>query len=313
MKKIRKDKIHLKQILLFILVLIASFGIGTLAKYVLEEFHSYYINSKYFYFTSNRLKENNPLYQVNNWSGAGSFTISFDLISEKNSLVYNDFDVPYSVTYNCPENVTCSLSSSTGTIYNTSHTHSDTVILSVNPERLYTENESITIHIEATSLSPYVKTISADFQYVVGKSGITYEIEDEPNRAYLVMKVTNAINYCTVISSFGTYTVGNTIPNNVYRTLSATDKPKCVSKNITLSFNPNTLLIDTTNSLIDSGTYTTTTINSVSYINQLTYPIAPMSTVAIKFYKIDTANNYTYPLENASSVISVSISDPITT
>ena len=124
------------------------------------------------------------------------------------------------------------------------------------------------------------------------------------------MKVTNAINYCTVISSFGTYTVGNTISNNVYRTLSNENKDNCVSKYITLGFDPNDLLIDTTNKLTDTGSYTTTTVGGISYINGLTIPIAPLSTVAIKFYKIDTTENYTYPLENVTSAITVTITDP---
>lgn len=311
MKKSRKKKFHLKHILLFILVIIASFGVGTLAKYVLEEFHSYYINSKYFYFTSNRLKENNPLYQVNNWSGVGSFTISFDLLSEKNSLVYNDYDVPYTVSYTCPANVICSLDKESGTIYNTSETHSDTVVLSVNPQRTFTENESITIHLEAYSTAPYNKTISADFQYIVGKSGVTYEIEDEANRAYLILKITNAISYCTVVTAFDTYSVGDTIDNKIYRTLSDTNKAKCISQNITLNFNPNNLLIDTTNDITNTGSYSTTTIDGISYINQLSFPIIPVSTTAIKFYKTDTTANYTYPLENSTSIITVNIADPI--
>ena len=75
------------------------------------------------------------------------------------------------------------LDKNSGIIYNTSENHSDSVILTVNPQRAYTENESITIYIEAESTSPYNKTISANFQYIVGKSGITYEIEDEANTA----------------------------------------------------------------------------------------------------------------------------------
>ena len=316
MKKIIKNKIQInnkiqkKHILLFILVLIASFGMGTLAKYVLEEFHSYFLSSKYFYFTSNRLKENTALYQVNNWSGVGSFTISFDLSTEKNSLVHDDYDVPYTVTYNCPTDVTCNLSNSTGTIYSSGGTYSDTVIMTVIPQRTYHENESITIYLEASSTSPYIKTISANFQYIVGKSGVTYAIEDEANRPYAVMTVTNAINFCTVISNFGTYTVGNTISNNVYRTLSAENKAKCVSQYVNLSFNPNNLIIDTTNKLTDTSPYTTTTLGGVAYINGITFPIAPMSTIAVKFYKKDTTRNYTYPLENVTSEITVTITDP---
>lgn len=310
-KKKKKENIFLKIIVLVVLIILISYGGATLAKYVIEEFHGYYLNSKHFYFTSNRLKENNPLYQVNNWSGVGSFNISFDLLSEKNSLVYADYDIPYTVSFTCPNDVICSVDKPSGTIYRASSTHSDTVTLSVNPQRAYLENEHLIIHISASSTSPYEKTITADFEYVVGKQGVTYEIEDVANQAYMILKVTNAINFCTVVQAFGNYNVGASIPNSVYRRLNSADKPKCVSKEIALNFSPNNILLDTTSSIIDNSTYTNTTINGVTYINSLTFNIEPLSTVAIKFYKKNTSLNYTYPLGNNTSIVTVNINDPI--
>lgn len=310
MKKKKKDKIPFKIIILIIAIVLVSYAGFTLARYVIEELHGYYLNSKHFYFTSNRLKENNPLYQVNNWSGVGSFNISFDLLSEKNSLVYANYDIPYTVTYTCPNDVICSVDKPTGTIYRTSSTHSDTITLSVNPQRAYSENEHLTVHIVASSTSPYVKTITADFEYVVGKQGVTYEIEDVANRTYMILKITNAINFCTVTQAFGNYAVGDSISNDVYRRLAAIDKPKCVSKVIGLSFSPSNILLDTTSNIIDNSTYTNQTINGVDYINSLTFNIEPLSTVAIKFYKKNTALNYTYPFENATSIVTVTVSDP---
>ena len=310
MKKKKKEKIPFKIIILIIAIVLVSYAGFTLARYVIEELHGYYLNSKHFYFTSNRLKENNPLYQVNNWSGVGSFNISFDLLSEKNSLVYANYDIPYTVTYTCPNDVICSVDKPTGTIYRTSSTHSDTITLSVNPQRAYSENEHLTVHIVASSTSPYVKTITADFEYVVGKQGVTYEIEDVANRTYMILKITSAINFCTVTQAFGNYAVGDSISNDVYRRLAAIDKPKCVSKVIGLSFSPSNILLDTTSNIIDNSTYTNQTINGVDYINSLTFNIEPLSTVAIKFYKKNTALNYTYPFENATSIVTVTVSDP---
>ena len=92
-------KKSLKKILIIaVLALVLSLGSFTLAKYVIEEFHSYYLNAKNFYFTSNRLKKSNPIYLINNWSGVGSFDISFDLTSVKNSYVHSNYDIPYTVT-----------------------------------------------------------------------------------------------------------------------------------------------------------------------------------------------------------------------
>ena len=313
MKLIKKRIWTFRHVVLFVIFLLfAGYGLFTFAKFVSLKFHNYFLDSKHFYFTSNRLTDNTALYRVNNWSGVGSFTISFDLLSEKNSYVYTDYDIPYTVSASCPNDVICQLDKTTGTIYSSSSSHSDTVTLSVSPQRAYSENERLTIHLVATSASPYVKSISADFQYVVGKQGVTYEIEDVRNQPYMMLKVTNAISFCKVITAFGNYQVNDTIDNNIYRTLNDADKAKCVSQVIALNFDPNVLLLDTTSSIIDESTYTNTTIGGVSYINSLTFNIAPVSTVVIKFYKVNPSLDYTYPIVNNTSVVGVTISDPTT-
>lgn len=303
-------KMSLKSILITLLVSAAlSLIISTFAKYIIEEFHGYYLNAKNFYFTSNRLKKDNPVYLVNNWSGVGSFNISFDLLSQKNSLVYSEFDIPYEVSFDCPNDVTCSLDKPEGIIYNSNLSHSDTVTLSVTPNRSYNENEHLIINFTARSKSPYVETIGARFEYVVGKQGATYEIDDEANRVYLLLKMTNATNFCKVITAFGDYNVNDLIDNTIYRTLLPADQNKCISKYIDLSFDPNTLLLDTTENIINNSTYQTTNIAGTDYINSLSLTIAPVSTISIKFYKKNPANNYSYPLNNNTSIINVTFHD----
>ena len=310
--KIRKKKFwsfrHAALFLIFILF--AGFGIFTFAKFVSVKYHNYFLDSKHFYFTSNRLTDNNALYRVNNWSGVGSFTISFDLLSLKNSYVYTDYDIPYTTSATCPNDVICQVDKPTGVIFTSSSSHSDTITISVSPQRSFNENERLTVHVVATSASPYVKTLTADFQYVVGKQGVTYEIEDSRNQPYLTLKVTNAISFCKVVTAFGDYTVNTQLDNSVYRLLNPIDKPKCVSQIINLQFDPNDLLLDTTSNIVDESTYSSTTIGGVAYINNLAFNIAPVSTVAIKFYKVDTSIDYTYPITNNTSAVTVTISDP---
>ena len=311
MKKMNKKIWNFRHLALFIIFIIfAGFGVFTFAKFISVKYHNYFLDSKHFYFTSNRLTDNNALYRVNNWSGVGSFTISFDLRSLKNSYVYTDYDIPYTTSATCPANVICQVDKPTGVIYTSSSSHSDTITVSVTPQRTFSENEQLTVHIVATSSSPYVKTLTADFQYVVGKQGVTYEIEDVANQPYMILKVTNAISFCKVVTAFGNYTVNTQLDNSVYRTLASVDKPKCVSQIINLQFDPHDLLLDTTDRLIDSSTYSTTTISGVNYINDLTFNIAPVSTVAIKFYKVDPTIDYTYPITNSTSEVTVTISDP---
>ena len=304
-----KKKLSYRKVLLLVpIIAIIALGTYTLAKYIVEEFNSYYLQAKNFYFTSNRLKKNTATYLVNNWSGVGSFNISFDLSSEKNSYVYSDYDIPYTVTFNCPSDVICSLDKSSGTVFEASNTHSDTVTLSVTPTRNYNENERLTIYLEASSTAPYVETISANFEYVVGKQGVTYEIEDEANRPYMLLKITSAINYCKVITAFGDYQVNDLIESNIYRTLDANDKAKCVGEEVTLDFDPNTIVLDTTSNIVNTSTIGTTLISGTAYINHMVFSIPPLSTMAVKFYKATPSNNYTYPIVNNTSIVTVTFS-----
>ena len=301
LKKIKKRRILIIGLLI---VLLGAESI-TFAKHVVEQISNYFVGSKDFYFSSNILKEDNPRYEINNWSGVGEFLISFDLTSKKNTYIKADYDITYEASVRCPNDVLCSIDKTSGTIY--SSTNTDTLTVSVSPTRLYTEGEKIRIEIQAESKSPYVKKISAVYEYIVGKLGTTYEINDAANRTYLLLNVTNAINYCTVVTAFGNYAVGAEIDSSIYRQLSATDKAKCVGKEITLNFNPNTIILDTTSNIVNTATVGNTTIGGVSYVSSLNFYIEPLSTMAIKFYKLNVANDYTYPITNQNSIVTVTV------
>lgn len=303
MKKIKK-----KYLIIIILSPLFIFATYTFAKYITERFFSYYSYSKDFYFSSNILKEDNPLYQINNWLGIGQFTINFDLLSKKNEYVYTDYDVAYEASVTCPSDVTCQLDRTSGVIYSSSH--SDTLQITVVPTRLYTEGERVTIQINARSTSPYVKELSARYEYVVGKTGVTYEIEDSVNSPYLLLKITNAINYCKVIDSFDDYNVGDPIDVDHYMQLSSDKKQKCVSQYANLSFDPWNVYLDTTSEILKKSTNTTMNYNGKNYVNSLRFALEPQSSVAIKFYKIYPWNNYTYPNQSSYSVINTQFQDP---
>ena len=291
MKKL--GKLTFRKVLVLIIVLgVISITTATVAKYVVEEFHGYYLNSKHFYFTSNRLKTNNPVYLVNNWSGVGEFDISFDLIAMKNSLVYTDYDIPYEVDYDCPTGVGCVFDKPTGVISKNDANHSDTVTLTVTPSATYNEGDHLIVGITAWSTSPYIETIYATFEYVVGKKGVTYEIEDEANRPYLMLKITNAITYCTLIADYGEWHAGKELDNSIYRQMDPADKPKCVGEQINLSFDPHDIILDTTGDIVKTATLGNTTISGIDYVSSLGFYIEPVSTMAIKFYKTDPSINY---------------------
>lgn len=313
MKKIVNEikKFHLKQIIIFMLILICSYGVMSFSKYIIEEYHGYFLNSKDFYFTSNRLKEDNPLYQVNNWSGVGSFDISFDLLLEKNSYIYSDYDIPYRVWIDVPTGVTYSIDKATGTIYKQSQTKSDTVTISVNPGRTYNENEHLNLKVHAESTSPYVKEITADYEYIVGKQGVTFQIDDVANQPYLMLKITNAVSFCKVMATFGTYNVNQLLDSSVYIMLDDTNKAKCVSQQIVLNYDTSLIRLDTTSAILDNATYDVEHLTGSNFINHLEFNIGPLSTLGIKFYKVNPAQNYTYPnANNTPSIINMTASSP---
>ena len=89
--------------------------------------------------------------------------------------------------------------------------------------------------------------------------------------------------------------------------MSAENKAKCKSALITLSFNPNDVVLDMTSEYFQNATnYTTTTINGNEYINSVTFNVEAISSAQVKFYKIDASRNYTYPITNNSSIINFS-------
>ena len=122
----------------------------------------------------------------------------------------------------------------------------------------------------------------------------------------MLLKVTNAISHCTVTEAFGNRQIGDLIDINVYKTLSEADKAKCKGEDISISFNPNVTIIDTTDNILDKYTYQTTTISGIDYVSSLDFVVDPVSTAVIKFYKINPAIDYTYPITNSTSIITVS-------
>ena len=109
--------------------------------------------------------------------------------------------------------------------------------------------------------------------------------------------------------AFGEYNVNDLISSNVYRQLSSSDQQKCVGEEITLNFDPNVLILDTTSNIVNEAVVGNTDINGVSYVNNLIFYVEPVSTKIVKFYKTNVSNNYTYPYNNNSSIVQVSFSN----
>ena len=302
-----KQRLFLLYVLIFILIL-SSF---TFARYAYQSVKAYFFQMKKFYFNCDKLTEAGSNIEMTNWSGVGQYSITFNMNSYANDLLYSDDNIDYTISYQCSSNVTCSVvdNKTSGTISNTTHRDSFTIIITVPTETVLHDQDRVELSVETNSTSPYKKKLRGVFALVVGYYGLSYEIDDSRNSPYLITRITNTLDYYVVREAFGNYQVNHQIDMPTYMALSQADQAKCASSIITLTFDPNVVLLDMTSQVYqDAISTTSTTIGGHSYINSISFKIDAMSSEQIKFYKVNAGQNYTYPNNNNSSVITVSYS-----
>lgn len=301
-----KARFKYRRIVLTIMLIIALFPVGiTFSKYIYDYVKYYIMEANNFYFNSDKLEDKGITYNINNWGGVESFNIQFELNNHKNNLLTSDSDIAYNLNVICDDDIQCSISNDSGIIYKDEKTVSYDVI--VNPLRVFDTGESVNIKIEAISSSPYVKTLSGNFVITVGKKGVSYEIVDEPFQPYFMFNITNVIDSYTVIKDFDNYKVGDVISTTVYKSLSDVNKKNCVSAVITLEFDPNKVVIDTTSNIINNSLITNSLVNGVSYVSKIKFNVDATSSTSIRFYKKDKSIDYTYPYVNNTSIISFDV------
>ena len=302
--KIKNKYTMLRLLLVILIFIILAFMISAFGRYVTNSVNNFFMRSKEFYFNSDKLKENTAVYQVDNWSGIDDYTIVVNMNSRKNNLQATTYDIGYNITYSCSDNAICELEKTSGTI--PSDTNSDSFYLRITPNRQLEVGDKVEVEITASSTAQYKKTLKGKFTLVVGKERLSYEITDSVQSPYMQLRLTNTLTYYIVEQAFDSYTVGQKIDSDTYRALSDTNKAKCYSSIVTLSFDPTVVLIDTTNEIVENAITTTkTTINGKDYINSITIKIDAISSQDIRFYKLNIANDYTYPKGNNTSIVQI--------
>lgn len=306
MEYIRKNK---KVSITILLILIAILSLGlTFSRYIYNVINNYILESQGFYFNSNTLNINNKDYKINNWDGVNPYTLTIDLNNRKNNLKSTNSDITYEVEVICPNTVTCSSSKTTGVIYKNQKTDSFTV--SVTPKRAFSTGEDVTIQIKSTSTSPYEKTLSATYTIGVEKSKFTYNITDSSGSKFLTLNLTNSVAYYQVEKAFASYQVGDQLSMEIYSTLSKEQKANCYSAKVTLTFNPRDILLDMANLTYINRLTNSETINQIddfNYITGYSFKVDASSSEKVIFYKKNTTKDYTYPITNNNSIVSVSV------
>lgn len=304
--KLPKRKIILGSLLLILFIIGASLG-----RYVYKGIRDFYLQTKKFYFNSDKMTEQGSIYRIENWSGVGDYSVTFNMNSSANNNLSSDDDITYEIEYECSSEVTCSIENNktAGTISSSTNTDEFTVVLTVPTNTVLETGDRVTIEVEATSTSPYRKTLSSTFTLVVGHYGLSYEIEDSVGSPYLNIRFTNTLDYYTVNENITGHNAGTQLSIEQYQNLSPSDQSKCSSAIITLTFDPADILLDmTSEDYINSINSVTEVINGYNYVNSFSFKIDALSSKIIKFYKIDTTDNYTYPITNQNSIINVSYS-----
>lgn len=300
MKKLLKNKKNI-YIILGITFIIFSIGI-TLGRYIYNDIRDFYLASKSFYFNSDKLTPLRGIYQIDNWSGVDTYTLTINLNNIKNNLVHAESDIEYEINYTCSNNANCSVSKTQGILYSEKQT--DYFSATISPNTALTNKDEVWIEIVAKSTYPYKKTLSARFILKVGIPGISYSIFDEAKRPYFDLSVTNTTDYYLVKEAFGIYSINQRIDYNTYMSLSDNDKAKCALPLITLTFDPQVVILDMTNTAyLNAETYTTIQINNHSYVNSISFRIALESSEAVRFYKANANADYTYPIVNEASIV----------
>lgn len=301
--KINKQKALL---LLLVFVSILSWGslIKTYGRYIYNELRDYYFASHSFYFNSDKLDVGFNNEELDNYSGVDPYTITINMNSYKNNFVASSSDIDYNITYKCSNNATCEVSKSSGIIYAASHT--DSFYVTITPKENLSDGDKIWVEVEATSISPYKKTLKGKFTLKVGKMGLAYEINDVKNRAYFDVHFTNTYDFYTVNEAFANHNVGDRIDIETFLSLSNIDKEKCSSAVIEIKFDPRVAVLDMTNdAYINNISKTTRIINNYEYIDGFIFKVEALSSKSVRFYKSNVSNDYTYPFNNNNSIVDV--------
>ncbi len=289
--KVRKINKNVKFIIILCIVILLVPIAVTLSRYVYNKILDFYYYTQNFYFESDKLSFMGSNYSLDYWNGVDPYDIVINLNSYKNNSLKSSSDIEYKVSYECPNEVTCGISKGNGIIY--SSTNNDSFNFTITPNATFTDGDSVTVKITASSLSPYKKTLSASFKLVVGKYGLSHEIIDSEGSVYLEVKVTNSLESYVVKSSFDNYNIGDEISIDTYNNLSDDNKSKCVSASITLSFDPNVVYLNNNSSTFLKGyNVVSEKINNFDYVNKFTFDIDASSSSSVKLYKKNPSKDY---------------------
>lgn len=285
----RKNAGYKKMFLLFIIVFIFILVVTkvifpatvSLSRFVYSAVKGAYLNSREFYFTSNRMSRMGTTYEVNDWSGTDKDTYEFqvNMYSRKNSLKTSNVDIIYQINLEVQayksngeklstpislsgdkdegsnENIIAKVEKTESRIFQSSN--QDDFYIRITPNN-YTFNveDYVEVKMEANAISPYTDTIKGIYRIYVGREGISSRIDDSENNPYLNVILTNA-------------KVSSDIND---------------AEDVEIEFNPQIVVLDTTSTEYINAEDTVVDSSS-GYFKKIKIRINPLESKFIKFYK----------------------------
>lgn len=341
--RIRRKNSGIKK-LLFLLILLFIIiqliikvilpGSVSLSRYVYTAVKGFYLQSKSFYFNSDKLSTRNAYFESNNWSGVDEYKVTVNMNSRKNINEVSNVDINYNIEYEYAaykedgtlyqgdvidfyltgsEQVNNGAPISRTIFANSYSNNQDNFEFSIKPKTNVNlkNNDYVYVKIKATSTSPYVSTLTGEFKIIIGSLGMSYKIEDAPYDSYSEVIITNTLDYYIADQAVGGVQAGSQITIAKYLELSDEDKAKCHSMIIELEFDPEIVRLDTTSGIYMKANqseveYEVLGSNNSSYANKIRFKIGAEESVVVKFYKVDASKDYTYPnTVEGNSVVTV--------
>lgn len=268
-------------------------------RYVKNVIEVYYLRTQNFYFNSDKLNINGKEYEIKPWEGNLPHDINISMNSLLNSLKGTTEDIKYNVSCSSDKNVDCFIVEVKGdgtenvvdsvqerTILASSNL--DNFVIRVSPKSNveFKEGDKVKVSVKAQSTFPYKEELSADFILIIGNYGISYLIEDVPGEVYFDVIVTNTLDSKTAAI-----------------TLDITDL-SLVSIDMTNSIlnNPATDIV-TAKYTIDGKQY--------DYIKKISFDLAPMSSMMVRYFKANKNENYSYSVTEESGTPIVAMTKEI--
>ncbi len=305
--KFKKMKFREKILIFLIPVVLAFFALTvTLGRYVYNMVQNHILETKGFYFNSTVMTANGSNHSINNWDGVNAYQITIDVNNQKNEYVWTQMDIEYDISIDCSKNIRCEISKNKGIIRKDVKTDSYTI--TIYPDGNFSTNQTAEVITKAKSSSPFVKELSTTYNIGIETSKFSYNIQDAVGEKYFMLELTNAFTYYKAKEAFLGYEKGANISIDAYEKLTTENKKKCMSAMITLTFDPNVVLLDMTDETYihrSEATPGTMVIDGYNYVNSFKFDMKASSTIKILFYKKDSSKDYTYP--NNSPVIDVDV------